>query len=50
MDFVVDWMQEHCHLQVLPNDLRCDNGVLASILKYLEQFRSIAGKQPLVQQ
>ncbi|CAE7798012.1 unnamed protein product [Symbiodinium sp. CCMP2592] len=47
-NFVHTWMAEYCHCEMLDETLSCKgNNVLPNVLKYLGQFRGIAGTQPL---
>ncbi|CAE7422128.1 fp-1, partial [Symbiodinium sp. CCMP2592] len=49
-NFVHTWMAEYCHCEMLDETLSCKgNNVLPNVLKYLGQFRGIAGTQPLDQ-
>ncbi|CAE7796072.1 fp-1, partial [Symbiodinium sp. CCMP2592] len=45
-NFVHTWMAEYCHCEMLDETLSCKgNNVLPNVLKYLGQFRGIAGTQ-----
>ncbi|CAE7339592.1 fp-1 [Symbiodinium sp. CCMP2592] len=45
-NFVQTWMAEYCHCEMLDETLSCKgNNVLPNVLKFLGQFRGIAGTQ-----